>query len=220
MLKGIISLVGVSAILSGLALLFCVISMFIRRKFRVQSSVVREVEQIPFRNIRWAFLFNCGFYLIPVVTKHGFPADILPAVSLLLIILADIDILIRFLPFEFQLLLFFFCFFTERGHILWYDKIVGFLVPAALLFGIYQLIMKRQSEGQIGFGFSDVLFGGCIGMIAGWYDGLLSIAAGLVLFGLFSGILLLRGADKKKAVALTPFFVFGLQIVQLFNPGA
>ena len=93
---------------------------------------------------------------------------------------------------------------------------IGFISFFLLLFLIYIAGEKYYPENTIPLGFGDVLFGSLLGLFLGWYIGLYAISIGLIISGLFAGILLITGHKKNTAFPLTPFLLIGAQITQFF----
>ncbi len=210
-------LVYAALLLTAGAVLSFALSRFIRAHLFRRKGFAENPARITLSKILLVFLFYLCFYLVPVLTGKGISPGIWDVSFLILLILAGIDILSHFLPAELQILLLLSSFFTPVKHLIWYDKLSGFLIPALVLLAIYWIIGQRQSAGSVGFGFSDAMFGGWIGLLIGWYQALLAIAVGLILSGIFSAILLSLRTERTKSIPLSPFFVIGIQIIKIME---
>ena len=130
------------------------------------------------------------------------------------IILADVDILTFFLPFELLFVLLLTILLQIQTAQQWIEKGIGFLSVAIILCLIYFFHNRSAQKKEVGFGFGDVLYGSCIGLNLGWYGGLYSISYGLIIAGIYAAILMLLGKEKNSRIPLSPFFLMGVALFE------
>jgi leader peptidase (prepilin peptidase)/N-methyltransferase len=91
------------------------------------------------------------------------------------------------------------------------NHIIGAIVLSAIFYGIYR-ITKRK-----GMGFGDVKLTFVMGLLLGWYEGLIAVYLSFILGGIVGIILLLlKKKGMKSKVAFGPFLVIGTAIMLLF----
>ncbi len=176
----------------------------------------------PMSEFASGILFGLTWYLSTTVysSTHLHILHVCIAAVLFAIFLADLRY--QIIPDELQIVLFllaiirlFFLIGFPVGFVevsLWYEYVMGLVITTLPLLGLF-IITKGK-----GMGFGDVKFAISMGLLLGWWGGLIALYLAFVSGGFFGVLFLLFRVKKLKSrIAFGPFLILGTYAVLFFE---
>ncbi len=201
---------------------------FLFQKAKCRSCLTKLSWQYPLLELVTALDLVFLPYLL-----SGTSLGIWLLASFILIAVSAIDVRLRIIPDEANLLIFILglvqllvsyktsthtSFFSFYGYPfgltdpVWLNQLVGFLVGLGV-FGLIILLTRGRAMGM-----GDLKLAAAAGLLMGWPDILIAIMVAFIAGGLYSlPLILARKKGLKDMVPFGPFIVFGIAVVVFFG---